>query len=252
MFGAGSRAVLSKSPLPFELARRRADSLARDIAEASGAAGSRPATPQDQGRGQVVGVRAGQEAASFQVKSLIRQIEFAAGRSARRSRRGAGPARRGRAARAHDTRGVIRHGRGIVSEMGDVSRFETRPPGELRRAELVGEPVRAVRQRRRPHNQGGARPCLRPRFVAGGQPRQAVRPRAARLPTEARRQSPTAWPSRPWRGSCAIAFAVMRDQVPYDRGGIGRSCRILRRRPRRPLRHARKHSIFGSQDATFG
>ena len=35
MFGAGSRAVPSKSPLPFELARRRADSLARDIAEAS-------------------------------------------------------------------------------------------------------------------------------------------------------------------------------------------------------------------------
>ena len=46
MFGAGSRAVLSKSPLPFELARRRADSLARDIAGRPGAAESRPATPQ--------------------------------------------------------------------------------------------------------------------------------------------------------------------------------------------------------------
>ena len=33
-------------PLPFELARRRADSLARDIAEASRRGGSRPATPR--------------------------------------------------------------------------------------------------------------------------------------------------------------------------------------------------------------
>ena len=35
MFGAGSRAVLSKSPLPFELARRRAGTLARPKAAAA-------------------------------------------------------------------------------------------------------------------------------------------------------------------------------------------------------------------------
>ena len=79
MFGAGSRAVLSKSPLPFELARRRADSLARDIAEASrrGGKSSGYAAKIKAAAKSSIGVRLGQEAASFQVKSLIRQIEFA-------------------------------------------------------------------------------------------------------------------------------------------------------------------------------
>ena len=71
MFGAGSRAVLSKSPLPFELARRRADSLARDGKSAGYAAKIKAAARSS------IGVRLGQEAASFQIKSLIRQIEFA-------------------------------------------------------------------------------------------------------------------------------------------------------------------------------
>ena len=129
MFGAGSRAVLSKSPLPFELSRRRADSPARDIAEASrrpGESAGRAAEVKAAARSSI-GVRLGQEAASFQVKSLIRQIEFADSECAKVE------------ARVRDLLDEVEPlvltipgvsyvtGAQIVSEIGDVSRFRNAP-----------------------------------------------------------------------------------------------------------------------------
>ena len=79
MFGKGARAVLSKSPLPFELGRRRQDSLARDIKEASRRSEEIARKRADELKGRAkasVGIALGQEAASFQVKSLVRQMDF--------------------------------------------------------------------------------------------------------------------------------------------------------------------------------
>ena len=79
MFGKGARAVLSKSPLPFELGRRRQDSLARDIKEASRRSEEVARKRADELKGRAkasVGIALGQEAASFQVKSLVRQMDF--------------------------------------------------------------------------------------------------------------------------------------------------------------------------------
>ena len=113
------------APLPFELARRRADSLARDIAEASrrGGKSSGYAAKIKAAAKSSIGVRLGQEAASFQVKSLIRQIEFADSECA------------GVEARLRSLLDEVEPlvltipgvsyvtGAQIVSEIGDVSRF---------------------------------------------------------------------------------------------------------------------------------
>ncbi|WP_249113746.1 transposase [Atopobium sp. oral taxon 416] len=79
MFGAGSREVLCESPLPFELARRCACSLARNIAKASRRPGKSAeyAAEIKAAAKSSIGVRLGQQAASFQIKSLVRQIKFA-------------------------------------------------------------------------------------------------------------------------------------------------------------------------------
>lgn len=259
MFGAGSRAVLSKSPLPFELARRRADSLARDIAEASrrGGKSSGYAAKIKAAAKSSIGVRLGQEAASFQVKSLIRQIEFADSECA------------GVEARLRSLLDEVEPlvltipgvsyvtGAQIVSEIGDVSRAlpQRARPGELRRAELVGEPVRAVRQRRRPHNQ--ARLAVpSPRFVAGGQPRQAVRPGAARLLRQEARRGQAPPRGRHGRGEEAVPHRVRGDARPgpvRPGEGIGRSKpKGIGGGPAACFAMPGKRSIFGSQAATFG
>ena len=258
MFGAGSRAVLSKSPLPFELARRRADSLARDIAEASrrGGKSSGYAAKIKAAAKSSIGVRLGQEAASFQVKSLIRQIEFADSECAGGRGEAEVPARRGRAARADDTRGVLRHGRpDSLRDRRRVALPQRARPGELRRAELVGEPVRAVRQRRRPHNQ--ARLAVpSPRFVAGGQPRQAVRPGAARLLRQEARRGQAPPRGRHGCGEEAVPHRVRGDARPgpvRPGEGIGQSKpKGIGGGPAACFAMPGKHSIFGSQAATFG
>lgn len=78
MFGAGSRAVLGSWPLPFELERKQARSLAGAIGEASrnkNSAESKAAEVKARAKSSV-GIKIGQEAASFQIRSLIRQVEF--------------------------------------------------------------------------------------------------------------------------------------------------------------------------------
>ena len=228
MFGAGSRAVLSKSPLPFELARRRADSLARDVAEASrrgGKSAGYAARIKAAARSSI-GVRLGQEAASFQVKSLIRQIEFADSECAKVEARVRALLDEVEPLVLTIPGVVIRHGR--PDRLGDRRRVALPKrvrPGELRRAELVGEPVRAVRQRRRPHNQ--ARLAVpSPRFVAGGQPRQAVRPGAARLLRQEARRGQAPPRGRHGRGEEAVPHRVRGDARPgpvRPGEGIGRS-----------------------------
>lgn len=78
MFGAAGRAVLSRSPLPSEVRRRRVDSPRRDISSA--ARGSRrvdgKAAEIKELAGRSVGIALGERAASLQVRSLVRQMDF--------------------------------------------------------------------------------------------------------------------------------------------------------------------------------
>ena len=224
MFGAGSRAVLSKSPLPFELARRRADSLARDIAEASrrGGKSSGYAAKIKAAAKSSIGVRLGQEAASFQVKSLIRQIEFAESECA------------GVEARLRSLLDEVEPlvltipgvsyvtGAQIVSEIGDVSRFRN-APALVSYAGLNS----SVSQSGQFDSGGG--PITKhgsPYLVAGSQPRQAVRPGAARLLRQEARRGQAPPRGRHGRGEEAVPHRVRGDARPgpvRPGEGIGQS-----------------------------
>ena len=223
MFGAGSRAVLSKSPLPFELARRRSDSLSRDIAEASrrGSRSDGYAARVKEAARSSIGVRLGQEAASFQVKSLVRQMEFIDSECAQVE------------ARIRALLDAIEPlvltipgvsyvtGAQIVSEIGDVSRFRNA-------AALVSYAGlnSSVNQSGKFDSGGGpitkhGSPYLRRAlWLAANRARQfdpGLRAFYDRKRAEGKphRVAVTAVA----RKLCHIVFAVMRDRRPYDPEG---------------------------------
>lgn len=77
MFGAASLAVLKRRPVPAELSRAHASTLAREMSEASrGRIGAEKAAELKAAAKASVGVRLGQDAASFQVKAMVSQVEF--------------------------------------------------------------------------------------------------------------------------------------------------------------------------------
>ena len=220
MFGAGSRAVLSKSPLPFELARRRADSLARDIAEASrrGGRSAGYAAKIKAAARSSIGVRLGQEAASFQVKSLIRQIEFAESECAKVEARVR--------ALLDEVEPLVLTipgvsyvtGAQIVSEIGDVSRFRNAPAlvsyaglnssvSQSGQFDSGGGPI----------TKHGSPYLRRALWLAANRARQCDPGLRAfyekkRAEGKPHRVAVTAVA----RKLCHIVFAVMRDQAPYD------------------------------------
>jgi transposase len=239
-FGAAARAVLSRSPLPSQVARRRVDSLQRDV---SGAArGSRrmdgKAAELKELARHSVGIRLGEAAAAMQVRSLVRQMDSLDGECAK-------------------VEGVVRGllerieplvltipgvsyttGAQIVAEIGDVSRFRS-ASALVSYAGLNS----SVNQSGKFDSGGGpitkhGSPYLRRAlWLAANRARQydpALRSFYERKRAEGKchRVAVTAVA----RKLCHIVFAVMRDGVPYD--------------PARPGRDRSKHSISGSQGAT--
>lgn len=221
MFGKGARAVLSKSPLPFELGRRRQDSLARDIKEASRRSEGIARKRADELKGRAkasVGIALGQEAASFQVKSLVRQMDFLDEECAK-------------------VEALVREllerveplvltipgisyttGAQIVSEIGDVSRFRNA-------AALVSYAGlnSSVSQSGKFDSGGGpitkhGSPYLRRAvWLAAGRacqhdPKLRAFYEKKRAEGKPHRVAVTAVA----RKLCHIVFAVMRDQAPYD------------------------------------
>lgn len=77
IFGAASLAVLKKCPLPEELCRVRVSTLSKEMSEASRGrlAGAKAAEIRAAAK-RSIGIKLGQEAASFQIKSMIDQVEF--------------------------------------------------------------------------------------------------------------------------------------------------------------------------------
>lgn len=77
MFGKASLAVLSKCPLPEDIAHLRQSTLEKVIVEAShGRSGSNQASKIKQKAKTSIGFCLGSAAASFEIKSYISQIEF--------------------------------------------------------------------------------------------------------------------------------------------------------------------------------
>lgn len=237
MFCAAGRAVLSRSPLPSELSRRRAGSLQRDISEA--ARGSR----RVDGEGaeikglaaRSVGIRLGEGAASFQVRSLVRQMDFLDAECA------------GVEAKVRELLERVEPlvltipgvsyttGAQIVAEVGDVSRFRN-ASALVSYAGLNS----SVHQSGMFDSGGGpitkhGSPYLRRAlWLAANRARQcdpSLRGFYERKRAEGKchRVAVTAVA----RKLCHIVFAVMRDQAPYD--------------PERPGRDQSKHSVSGSQ-----
>ena len=239
MFGAAGRAVLSRSPLPSQVARRRVDSLQRDISSA--ARGSR----RVDGRAaelkalatRSVGIRLGAGAAAMQIQSLVRQMDFLDGECAKVERR------------VRELLELVEPlvltipgvsyttGAQIVAEIGDAGRFRNA-------AALVSYAGlnSGVNQSGKFDSGGGpitkhGSPYLRRAlWLAANRARQydpSLRAFYERKRREGKchRVAVTAVA----RKLCHIVFAVMRDGVPYD--------------PARPGRDPSKHSVSGSQGA---
>ena len=239
VFGAGSRAVLSKSPLPSELARRRVDLLQRDISEAARGSrrmGGKAAELKALAKASV-GIRLGEAAASFQVRSLVRQMDFLDGECAEVERKVRELLERVEPLVLTIPGVSYTTGAKIVAEIGDIGRFRNA-------AALVSYAGlnSSVSQSGKFDSGGGpitkhGSPYLRRAlWLAANRARQydpTLRAFYERKRAEGKchRVAVTAVA----RKLCHIVFAVMRDQAPYD--------------PARPGRDPSKHSVSGSQGA---
>ena len=77
VFGAASLKVLAECPTPSEVSRKRAPSIAKMLSEGSrGRLGADKAAQIKAAAKSSVGIKLGEEAASFQVKSMVSQVEF--------------------------------------------------------------------------------------------------------------------------------------------------------------------------------
>lgn len=239
VFGAAGRAVLSRSPLPSELARRRTDSLQRDISEA--ARGSRrmdgkAAELRALAKGSV-GIRLGEAAASMQVRSLVRQMDFLDAECAKFDALIRELLERVEPLVLTIPGVSYATGAQIVAEIGDVSRFRNAPAlvsyaglnsgvNQSGKFDSGGGPI----------TKHGSPYLRRALWLAASRARQydpSLRAFYERKRAEGKchRVAVTAVA----RKLCHIVFAVMRDGVPYD--------------PARPGRDPSKHSVSGSQGA---
>ena len=239
VFGAAGRAVLSRSPLPSELARRRTDSLQRDISEA--ARGSRRmdgrAARLKELAGRSVGIRLGEAAASMQVRSLVRQMDFLDAECAKFDALIRELLERVEPLVLTIPGVSYATGAQIVAEIGDVSRFRNAPAlvsyaglnsgvNQSGKFDSGGGPI----------TKHGSPYLRRALWLAASRAWQydpSLRAFYERKRAEGKchRVAVTAVA----RKLCHIVFAVMRDGVPYD--------------PRRPGRDPSKHSVSGSQGA---
>ena len=77
MFGAASLKALAECPTPSEVARKRASSIAKLLSEGSrGRLGDAKAAEVKAAAKSSVGIRLGEEAASFQIRTMVSQVEF--------------------------------------------------------------------------------------------------------------------------------------------------------------------------------
>lgn len=77
MFGASSLKILAECPTPSEVSHRRASTIAKLLAEGSrGRLGETKAAQVKVAAKASVGIKLGEDAASFQIRTMVSQIEF--------------------------------------------------------------------------------------------------------------------------------------------------------------------------------
>lgn len=219
MFGAASLKVLAECPTPSEVARKRASSIAKLLSEGSrGRLGDAKAAEVKAAAKSSVGIRLGEEAASFQIRTMVSQVEFLNATIAKVEKE-------------------------VASLLGKVEPNITTIPGvrrrdrrreevqerrvdrEVRGAQLRRRRVGQVLGRGRSHNQAWlALPAQV--AVAGREPGQAVRPEAQGV----------------------LRQAAPQGQAPPRRGHRRGEEAV----PRRLRRHARREAVRPGQVAPVG
>lgn len=125
MFGAASLKVLAECPTPAEVGRRRASTIARLLSGGSrGRLGAEKAAQLKAAAKSSVGIRLGQEAAPFQIRTMVSQVEFLNGAISKVEREVAALLARVEPNIATIPGVSTTTGAQIVSEIGDVKRFK--------------------------------------------------------------------------------------------------------------------------------
>lgn len=219
MFGAASRALLAKSPLPEEIARMKTPALARLLSAASrGRMGDAKASQVKAAARRSVGIRLGQRTASFEIKEYLSLIGYLEEKAARAE------------ALIEESLGQIEPliltvpgisvatGAQIVAEIGDVSRFRSAASivkyaginsgvSQSGAFEAKGSPITKV-----------GSPYLRRALYLAAESARRFDPNLRAFYDKKRSEG------KPHRVAvmavarklCHIVYAIMRDQVPYD------------------------------------
>lgn len=219
VFGAASLRVLAECPTPSEVGRRRASTIAKLLSEGSrGRLGAEKAARLKAAAKSSVGIRLGEDAAAFQLKTMASQVEFLNATIAKVEREV-----EGLLASVEPNITTIpgvstATGAQIVAEIGDVRRFGSGAaivkyaglnPGvdESGRYSAEGVPI----------TKHGSPYLRRSLWLAANRARQ-YDPRLRAFYDKKRREG------KPHRVAvtavarklCHVVYAVMRDGEPYD------------------------------------
>lgn len=219
MFGAASLKVLSECPTPSEVARKRASSIAKMLSEGShGRLGADRAARVKAAARSSVGIRLGEDAASFQIKTMVSQIEFLNATIAKVEREVEGLLERIEPNITTIPGVSTTTGAQIVAEIGDVKRFKNAASivkyaglnsGVDESGKFSAEGVPITKQ--------GSPYLRRSLWLAANRARQ-FDPRLKAFYDKKRREGK---PHRVAVTACArklchVVYAVMRDGEPYD------------------------------------
>lgn len=219
IFGAASLAVLASCPTPEEIASKRASTIARKLKEGShGRLGDAKAAQIKAAAKSSVGVRLGQDAASFQIKTMVSQVEFLNGAIAKVEREVESLLEELEPLITTIPGVSVTTGAQIVAEIGDVRRFGNAAAvvkyaglnsgvDQSGKFEAKGVPI----------TKHGSPHLRRSLWLAANRARQ-FDPKLKEFYEKKRAEG------KPHRVAvtavarklCHIVFAVMRDQAPYD------------------------------------
>ena len=219
VFGAASLKVLAECPTPSEVGRRRASTIAKLLSEGSrGRLGADKAARLKAAARSSVGIRLGEDAASFQIKTQVSQIEFLNATVAKVEREVASLLARIEPNVTTIPGVSTATGAQIVAEIGDVRRFGGGAaivkyaglnPGVDESGKHSAEGV--------PITKHGSPYLRRALWLAANRARQ-YDPRLKAFYDKKRREG------KPHRVAvtavarklCHVVYAVMRDGEPYD------------------------------------
>ena len=221
MFGAASLKVLAECPTPSEVARKRAPSIAKLLSEGSrGRLGDAKAAEVKAAAKSSVGIRLGEEAASFQIRTMVSQVEFLNATIAKVEKEVASLLARVEPDITTIPGVSTTTGAQIVAEIGDVKRFRNAASivkyaglnsGVDESGKFSAEGV--------PITKHGSPYLRRSLWLAANRARQ-FDPKLKAFYDKKRREGK---PHRVAVTACArklchIVYAVMRDGEPYDPG----------------------------------